>query len=88
MMDQPMFGPAGLAGIVLIAVIVWEVFSDLFHPGGPGAEQLGRTPHFNICRRKPEFLALAGPVALGLAPSRATSRTRGSPGRRRSARRH
>jgi hypothetical protein len=53
------------AGIVLIAVIVWEVFQDLFRPGDSGAlsDWIGRRL-FNVLRRRPRFLSLAGPLAV------------------------
>ncbi len=52
-------------GYALIAAIVWEVFNDLFHPGGTGAisDWIGRE-FFNGFKRVPRMLTLAGPAAL------------------------
>lgn len=56
---------AACAGIALIAAILWEVFDDLFRPGGSGAlsDWIGRRL-FNLCRRIPHALPLAGPLAV------------------------
>ena len=56
---------AWLVGVVLVALVVVEVFNDLFHPTGTGAlsEWLGRRI-FNLFRRWPRFLPIAGPLAL------------------------
>jgi hypothetical protein len=52
-------------GLVLIGAIGWEVFNDLFHPGGSGAlsDWLARA-FFNGFKRFPRVLGLAGPLAL------------------------
>jgi hypothetical protein len=52
-------------GLVLIAAILWEVFNDLFHPGGTGAlsDWLGRAI-FDGFKRFPRLLGLAGPLTL------------------------
>jgi len=52
-------------GVALIAMILWEVFNDLFHPAGTGAlsDWLGRG-FFTVFKRWPRFLPIAGPVAL------------------------
>jgi len=52
-------------GFLLIAAILWEVFSDLFHPGGTSAltDWVGRMI-FEGCKRIPRTLPLAGPAAL------------------------
>jgi hypothetical protein len=54
-------------GVVLIAAILWEVFNDLFHPAGHGAlsDWLARSL-FNLFRRAPRFLPMAGPLSLVL----------------------
>jgi hypothetical protein len=55
----------GLIGLVLVAAIVWEVFSDLFHPARTSAlsDAVGRTV-FGMFKRVPRSLPLAGPLAL------------------------
>ena len=52
-------------GFLLIAAIAWQVFNDLFHPGGTGAlsDWIGRAL-FAGFRRLPRFRPLAGPFAL------------------------
>lgn len=54
-----------IVGLLLIAAIVWEVFNDLFRPGGTGAlsDWVGRRL-FELCKRAPRTLPLAGPTAL------------------------
>lgn len=54
-----------LFGVVVVGLIVWQVFSDLFHPGGTGAlsDWIGRSL-FTGFKRLPRLLPLAGPVAL------------------------
>ena len=54
-----------VVGVVLIATIAWEVFHDLFHPGGTGAlsDFVGRT-FFESFKRFPRLLGVAGPLAL------------------------
>ncbi len=54
-----------VVGAVLVAAILWEVFNDLFHPGGSGAlsDWLGRHL-FNLFKTYPRLLPLAGPTAL------------------------
>jgi hypothetical protein len=52
-------------GAVLICAILWEVFNDLFQPSGSGAlsDWIGRTT-FNLLRRVPKMLPLAGAATL------------------------
>jgi len=54
-----------LLGSALIGAIAWEVFNDLFHPGGTGAlsDWVGRA-FFNGLKRVPRVFPLAGPLAL------------------------
>jgi ion channel len=54
-----------LAGLALTAIILSEVFSDLFRPSGTGAlsDWLGRRL-FTLLKRWPRRLPLAGPVVL------------------------
>lgn len=56
---------AALVGIVIIVVIIWEVFKDLFHPAHSGAfsDWLGRRL-FNLVRGRPSMLPIAGPLAV------------------------
>ena len=56
---------AAIVGILLVALVVWEVFNDLFHPTNSGAlsDWLGRHL-FNLLRRTKTMLPLAGPLAL------------------------
>src|SRR4051812_18243723 len=53
------------AGVLLIALVVTEVFSDLFHPTNSGAlsDWIGRHL-FNLLRRTRSMLPLAGPLAM------------------------
>lgn len=57
------FWPA--VGVALIAAVVWEVFNDLFHPGGTGAlsDWIARAL-FNAFKQVPRVLGIAGPLAL------------------------
>jgi hypothetical protein len=52
-------------GTVVIASVLWEVFNDLFRPGPSGAlsDWVARRL-FNLGRRLPRLLPLAGPLAL------------------------
>ena len=52
-------------GAVIVAVVLWEVFNDLFHPAGSGAlsDWLGRRL-FNAFKHASRFLPLAGPVTV------------------------
>jgi hypothetical protein len=54
-----------IAGLLLIGVILWEVFSDLFHPARSGAltDWVGRRI-FNAFKSFPDLLPLAGPLTL------------------------
>jgi hypothetical protein len=56
---------AAVAGMMLVGLVVWEVFNDLFHPTNSGAlsDWLGRRL-FNLFRRTKTMLPLAGPLAL------------------------
>lgn len=56
---------AMLIGIVIIVLIVWEVFKDLFHPAHSGAlsDWVGRRL-FALLRRRRSLLPLAGPLTL------------------------
>jgi Ion channel len=56
---------AGVVGALLILIILVEVFQDLFHPGGSGAlsNWVGRRM-FNVFRRAPNWLPLAGPLSI------------------------
>jgi len=53
------------SGIVVLVVVLWQVFQDLFHPGGSAAisHWIGRGI-FNLLRRRPQYLPLAGPLAV------------------------
>lgn len=57
----------GLAvfGAIIVAVILWEVFNDLFHPAGTSAlsDWVGRHL-FNAFKRTSRGLPLAGPVTI------------------------
>jgi hypothetical protein len=55
----------GVIGVLLIVAIVWEVFNDLFHPGGTAAlsDWIARAM-FDAFKRVPRLLPLAGPSAL------------------------
>jgi hypothetical protein len=52
-------------GAVIVAVVLWEVFHDLFHPSGAGAltNVVGRA-YFRLLRGHPARLSAAGPLAL------------------------
>jgi hypothetical protein len=54
-----------VAGLALVAAILWEVFNDLFHPAGTGAlsDWVGRGL-FEVFKRAPRTLPLAGAAAL------------------------
>jgi hypothetical protein len=56
---------AAIIGAGLVVVILWEVFNDLFRPGGTGAlsDWIGRRL-FTLFKRYHRELSLAGPVAL------------------------
>ncbi len=58
---------AASAGVVVIAAVVAEVFQDLFHPARSGALSgwIGRRL-FNLLRRHPPLLPLAGPLSVVL----------------------
>lgn len=58
---------ARCAGIVIVALVVAEVFQDLFHPTGSGtlSDWLGRHL-FDLFRHRPAMLPLAGPFTLVL----------------------
>jgi hypothetical protein len=56
-----------IAGIALIAVTLWDVFNDLFHPGAHSAfgDWIARRL-FNVLRRLPGMLGVAGPLSVVL----------------------
>ncbi len=52
-------------GVLLIGLILWEVFNDLWHPSGSGALSgwIGRSVHA-VFRRAPRLLPIAGPLSV------------------------
>ena len=56
---------AAVVGMMLVVLVVWEVFNDIFHPTNSGAlsDWLGRRL-FNLFRRTKTMLPVAGPLAL------------------------
>jgi hypothetical protein len=54
-----------LGGIAIVAIVIWEVFQDLFRPAASGAlsDWIGRRL-FSVLRRFPAMLPLAGPAAI------------------------
>jgi hypothetical protein len=58
---------AAFAGVSLVALIVWQVFKDLFHPAASGAvsDWVGRSV-FRVFRHRRGCMPLAGPLAVVL----------------------
>jgi hypothetical protein len=54
-----------VAGIILIVLVLWEVFHDLFHPSGRGAlTACVARAYFRVLRHRRAWLSAAGPLTL------------------------